>query len=122
MAVSAAIEGCRMKRNAIGPLGRSVRSLHARWKFSTVTPCHTMPAMISSAAIAITSFANNPNSGALVSVIALLWPLERRAKAAFCAGMEPLSPWHPRDLSMAIKVAAYANARPCDNTAVIGIV
>ncbi len=62
IAASAAIAGCRMKRNRIGQLGRSTRSLQKRSKVAAVNPCHSAPATISAMAMTMTSLARTSQS------------------------------------------------------------
>ena len=68
MATIAAIDGCKIKRNAIGPLGRASRLFQMRSTFSMVTPRQTTPAIISKMPSVTTTFAKSPNC-ARMSVI-----------------------------------------------------
>jgi hypothetical protein len=84
MATIAAIDGCMIKRNAIGPLGRASRLFQMRSTFSMVTPRQTAPAIISKMPSVTTTFAKSPNC-ARMSVISGTPPTHRLA----CTGAAP---------------------------------
>jgi hypothetical protein len=73
----AAIDGCRTKRNFIGPPGRAIRLRQIRGKVSGETPCHSKPAMASTMAKVMTRVARRPNSCGVALDITLPPPASR---------------------------------------------
>src|SRR5262249_26235786 len=63
--------GCRTKRNLIGASGRWTRSCQSRCMTSTVIPCSSRPARVSTMRAARTSLARRPSSCVSVSLVVL---------------------------------------------------